>query len=81
MERETVNFRAPSKKIRSLDAIAAALDRDRSYVINEAIAAYLELYRWHLRHIREGIRQADSGEFATDREVAAAFTRRGRQKR
>lgn len=76
MKQANVSFRADAKKIESLDAIAGALDRDRSYVLNEAIAAYLELYQWQIEHIKEGLRQAEAGEFATDQEVAKALRRR-----
>ncbi|MBI2981477.1 MAG: ribbon-helix-helix protein, CopG family [Deltaproteobacteria bacterium] len=69
MKQSSVSFRVGSDKIESLDAIAEALDRDRSYVINEAISAYLEIYRWQIGHIKEGLRQADAGAFASEQEV------------
>lgn len=78
MKQANVSFRAEASKIGSLDAIAAALDRDRSYVLNEAISAYLELYQWQMEHIKEGLKQADAGEFATGAEVAKALRRRAR---
>jgi predicted transcriptional regulator len=73
--RESVTFRLDADKRAELDAVAEALDRDRSYLLNEAVGAYLEVHRWQLAHIREGVRQADAGEFASDEEVAAAFDR------
>lgn len=76
MRQDTVSFRADVKKIKSLDALAEALDRDRSYVLNEAISAYLELYRWQVGHIKQGLKQADAGEFATEKEVVKALRRR-----
>jgi predicted transcriptional regulator len=75
MPRESVTFRLDAEKRAELDAVAKALDRDRSYVLNEAVGAYLEVHRWQLAHIHESIRQADAGEFAADEEVAAAFDR------
>ena len=75
MTRESVTFRLDAERRAELDAVAKALDRDRSYVLNEAVGAYLEVHRWQIAHIREGIRQADAGEFASDEEVAAAFDR------
>lgn len=70
MKQASVSFRVGAEKIELLDAIAEALDRDRSYVINEAISAYLEIYRWQIEHIKEGLRQAEAEEFASEREVA-----------
>ena len=73
MSKETITFRIEAEKREALDAIALTMDRDRSYVLNEAISAYLEVNQWQLEHIKEGLRQADAGEFATEAEVAAAF--------
>ena len=41
--------------------------------LNAAIDLYLELHRWQVAHILDGIQQADADEFATDDEVKAAF--------
>jgi predicted transcriptional regulator len=38
--------------------------------------ADLDVDRWQIAYIREGIRQADAGEFASEARVAAAFARR-----
>lgn len=78
MRRQTVTFRLDADKKKALDAVAAGLDRDRSYVINEAVRSYLEVYQWQVAHIKEGVRQADAGLFASEAEVAAAF--KGRRK-
>jgi RHH-type rel operon transcriptional repressor/antitoxin RelB len=76
MSRETISFRLESEKREALDAVASALDRDRSYIINEAIEAYLDVKRWQMEHIREGLRQADAGEFPTEAEMKTTFSRR-----
>ncbi|MDO8519929.1 MAG: ribbon-helix-helix protein, CopG family [Deltaproteobacteria bacterium] len=73
MSQANISFRAEKNKVASLDKIAQALDRDRSYVLNEAISAYLEIYRWQTEHIREGVKQADHGEFASEEEVKRIF--------
>jgi RHH-type rel operon transcriptional repressor/antitoxin RelB len=75
MPRDSVTFRLAADKRAELDAMAQILDRDRSYLINQAVEAYLEVHRWQLDHLREAVRQADAGEFASDAEVAAAFDR------
>jgi RHH-type rel operon transcriptional repressor/antitoxin RelB len=76
MNRETISFRLESDKREALDAVASALDRDRTYIINEAIEAYLDIHRWQTDHIREGLRQADAGEFATEAQMKATFSHR-----
>ncbi len=75
MSQETISFSLDTGKIKALDEIASVFDRDRSDLLNEAIDSYLQVYQWQLDHIKEGLRQADAGEFASDEEVAAAFAR------
>jgi len=75
MSKETITFRLDAEKRAALDEIADGLDRDRSYILNEAIDLYLEVHRWQVEHILEGARQADNEELATDEEVAEAFER------
>lgn len=75
MPRETVTFRIDADTRAALDRLAGALDRDRSYLINEAVEAYLAVHAWQIAHIEEGLRQADAGEFAADPELAAFWKR------
>ncbi|MGQ0673117.1 MAG: CopG family ribbon-helix-helix protein [Hyphomicrobium sp.] len=56
-----LSFRTDSEKIEALDEVAEALDRDRSYVLNQAVDAYLEVYRWQTGHIRKAVAAADAG--------------------
>jgi len=37
----TVSFRIAEDKVAALDAIAKTMDRDRSYLLNEAVENYL----------------------------------------
>ncbi len=75
MSKETITFRLDAEKKIALDEIASGIERDRSFVLNQAIDAYLEVHSWQLDHIKEGLRQADAGEFASDEEVAAALAK------
>jgi len=49
-EQETITFRIEAEK-EALDAIALTMDRDRSYVLNLAISAYLEVNQWQIEHM------------------------------
>lgn len=48
---------SPEKQAK-LDAMAANADRSRSYIVNEAIDNYLELYEWQTRAIEERLQSA-----------------------
>ena len=78
MDKQTVSFRIDSDKVGALDALAAAVDRDRSYLLNEAITAYLDVQRWHVDQITAGVRQANAGTFVAHADIRKAFARRRR---
>jgi predicted transcriptional regulator len=61
MRRQTITFRIDSAKVEALDLLAKTLDRDRTYLLNEAVAAYLDVQQWQLEHIQASIKQADTG--------------------
>lgn len=75
MAKATLSFRTEETLRTRLDRLAEARRRDRSFLINEAIEQYIELQEWQEARIREGIAEADRGDFATDEEVAAGFAK------
>jgi len=62
MPLKTITFRLPEEKLQALDSVADVQQRDRSFVINEAVTQYLSLHEYHRALIEEGIRQEDAGE-------------------
>ena len=75
MTKETITVRVEPEVREALDSLATALDRDRSYVINEALAAYIEMHRWQVEHIRRGLSEAEAGNLVDDREVKRVINR------
>ena len=73
---KTVSFRLTADKVAELDALGEAQVRDRTFLLNEAVDAYLDVQRWQLAHIEESIRQADSGMGKLHEEVVAKWRRR-----
>jgi predicted transcriptional regulator len=65
--------RIPSELQDRLDAIAEAIDRPRSWVVNRALEAFVESESWQIEEIKRGLAEADAGEFATEAEIEAAF--------
>jgi predicted transcriptional regulator len=59
----------------SLDELAASTGRSREELVDEAIYRFLDYERWAVQHIKEGLRQAEAGEFASDEEMATIFDR------
>ncbi|MEG4961928.1 MULTISPECIES: CopG family transcriptional regulator [unclassified Microcoleus] len=75
MSQESFTFLLDSEKKEALKAIATVTDRDLTYVLNEAIASYLENYQWLLDEINKGVAEAEAGDFASDDEVQAVFVK------
>ncbi|MEI6445212.1 MAG: CopG family transcriptional regulator [Nostocales cyanobacterium ELA583] len=75
MSKENITFRIDSSKKVAIDALAQGINRNRSYILNEAVNAYLEMYQWQIEEIQKGIAEADAGDFASDEEVKATFAR------
>ena len=69
MVKETMTVRIEPETRDALDAIATTLDRDRSYIVNQALAAYIETHRWQVEHIQQGLREANAGKFASEAKV------------
>jgi predicted transcriptional regulator len=70
---KSVTFRLDDDKLQFLDRLAKSMDRDRSYLINQAVDGYLEVRRWHIEEIKNAVAEADAGNFASPEEVQAAF--------
>jgi len=69
MSTEAFTVRADSKKVKQLDKLAEQQDRSRNYLVNQAIDQLLELYAWQIDRVKEGIKAADDGRFASDAEM------------
>jgi len=65
----TISFRIPSEKVTALDLIAKAMDRDRSYLLNEAVESYLSEQRRFAAMVEEGLEASRRGELIDDEEV------------
>lgn len=52
-------------------AIAAVLDRPKSWVVEQALRDFVAVQRWQLAAIDEGIRQADAGQLIPHEDVVA----------
>jgi predicted transcriptional regulator len=74
MPLKTITFRLPEEKLQELDTLAEVQQRDRSFVINEAVTQYLSLHEYHRALSEEGIRQADAGEMIEHEELMSRAT-------
>jgi predicted transcriptional regulator len=64
-----VSFRIPAEKVAELDLIAEAMDRDRSYLLNQAVENYLGEQKRFVALIEEGLAASRKGELLDDEDV------------
>lgn len=62
MTRRTASIRVEDEKLDRLDKLAQAVDRPRSWLINQAIDRYLDEEEQFIAAVEEGIAAADRGE-------------------
>jgi RHH-type transcriptional regulator, rel operon repressor / antitoxin RelB len=75
---KTISFRAVAVKIDTLDSLAAAQDRSRSYLINEAINNYIELHAYQNALVRKGLEDMRKGRVVNHADVVKRLKRTGR---
>ena len=73
----TVSARINDDLAKKLDLLSKATSRSRSFIVSEAIIAYIEDQIWQIDAIKKGLDQADKGDYASDQEVDDFFSRWG----
>jgi predicted transcriptional regulator len=71
MSKNAISVRVPDETIEDLDKLAKVRQRDRSFLVNEAIDLLLDMHQWQIQHIKEGLRQAKEGKMASKAQVQA----------
>lgn len=77
MTARTINVRLPEALYQQIEELAKATSRTKSFLAIDALTNYIQSESWQIRDIHEGIKEAEAGEFATDREVNAVFAKYG----
>jgi predicted transcriptional regulator len=76
-----LRFRLDEDKIDALDAIAYSSNRDRSSLLNEAVANYLDLQAYHAGLIKKGLMAVKQGRTIGTAEVRARIVSLARARR
>lgn len=72
-----MTIRLESELKSRLDLLAEATHRSKSFLAAEAIREFVELNEWQIGEIKEAIREADEGDFASDTEVNTVLKKWG----
>jgi predicted transcriptional regulator len=66
----TMTIRLEDEVRDRLDQLAEATQRSKSFLAAEAIRAFVETNEWQIGEIRAALREADAGDFASDKDLA-----------
>ncbi len=79
--KKTISFGADASTIEALDALAAAQDHPRTYLINEAIDNYLGLHAYREQLVRKGLDEMREGRVVGHEQVVKRLKETGRASR
>ena len=75
MAEVSIGARVPEIISQQVDRLAAATGRNRSWVVEQALRAYLAQELAFLEAVEEGIRQMEAGEVVPHSEIIADWER------
>jgi predicted transcriptional regulator len=73
----TVTARIPEKMALKLNELAKTTNRNKSFLMAQALEQFLEKQAWQVSQIKESLAQADAEEFASPSKVHSAFSKWG----
>lgn len=66
----TMTIRLEDEVKDRLDRLAESTHRSKSFLAAEAIREFVETNEWQIAEIRAALREANAGDFASDKDVA-----------
>ena len=77
MNTSTISTRIDKKILNQLEKLSKATNRSKSFLAAKAIEKYVEEQSWQIQAIKDGIKEADKGNFASDKEIEKFLTKWG----
>ena len=71
----TISMRVDDELVHQLDRLASSMGRSRTYVVSEAIQAYVREQAWQVQEIQDALREAEAGDFAEEADVDAVMNK------
>jgi predicted transcriptional regulator len=71
MEKINITCRLDKKDVNVLDKLAARMDRDRSYLIKQAVSDFIAVQKWQEKVVKQAQADADAGKGMTMEELEA----------
>ena len=72
-----MSVRLPDEVEQQLWQLAQSTGRTKSWLANQAIKDYLAREAWQITEVEAALREADAGDFVSEKEMMAKFNRWG----
>ncbi|QHB84890.1 ribbon-helix-helix protein, CopG family (plasmid) [Aeromonas veronii] len=72
-----MSVRLPDEVEQQLGQLAQSTGRTKSWLANQAIKDYLAREVWQITEVEAALREADAGDFVSEKEMMAKFNRWG----
>jgi RHH-type transcriptional regulator, rel operon repressor / antitoxin RelB len=69
MSSTTITVRLEEEVRERLDQLAESTQRSKSFLASEAIRQFVENNEWQIAETRAALKEADAGDFASERDV------------
>ena len=73
----TMTIRLEQELKSRLYKLSAATHRSKSFLAAEAVREFIEINEWQIEEIKDAVKEADAGDFASDQEVQTVFNKWG----
>ena len=73
----TMTIRLEPELKQRLDQLAKATHRSKSFLAAEALRDFVELNEWQVEEIQSALKEADSGDFASNQTVNKTLSKWG----
>ncbi len=73
----TMTIRLEPELKQRLDQLAKATHRSKSFLAAEALRDFVELNEWQVQEIESALKEADSGDFASEQAVNETLNKWG----
>ena len=77
MAAKKISVRLPEALYNQIEALSKATERTNSSLATAALTNYIQNESWQIHDIHEGIKEADAGEFTSEKQVNAVFAEYG----
>lgn len=71
----TMTLRLEPELKEKLSKLAIATHRSKSFLAGQAIHDFIELNEWQIQELQDAIKEADTGDFASKKEINDIFNK------